>query len=218
MRRYAVIGLGSFGYEVARALFEEKNEVVGIDRSQERVQAVETFSTSAILLDATDSDRLKNIGLEEMDAVIVSTGSQISTSILICYHLKTMGVKQIIVKAEDDNHGKILMQLGAARIIRPGRDMAERLARRLTHPNILEFLPLEEDYSLIQVDPPTSMIGKSLLQLQLRKKYGVYVIAVRELVPERFVVVPPADFVIKNSDILILIGKTKDIARIKELK
>ncbi len=218
MKRYAVIGLGSFGHDVARALFEEKNEVVAIDRSQERVQAMQTLSTSAIVLDATDAERLKNIGLEEMDAVIVSTGAQISTSILICYHLKTLGAKQIIVKAEDDNHGKILMQLGAARIIRPGRDMAQRLARRLTHPNILEFLPLEEDYSLIQVDPPKSIIGKSLGQLQLRKKYGVYVIAVKELVPEKFVVVPPAEFVVKDSDILILIGKVKDIDKIKELK
>ena len=218
MKRFAVIGLGRFGYNVVRALFEEGNEVIAIDRSQERVQAIESFSTSAIVQDATDSEQLKIIGLDEVDAVVVSTGSRISSSILICHHLKTLDIKQIIVRAEDDDHGKILTQLGATQIIRPARDMAFRLARQLTRPNILDFLPLEQDYSLVQIDPPKSLIGKSLRELGLRKKYGVYVIAVKELVPEKMTVVPPAEFVVKDSDILIIIGKIGDINKIKELK
>ena len=218
MKRFAVIGLGRFGHQVARALFEEGNEVIAIDRSQERVQALLAFSTSAIVQDATDSERLKNLGLDEMDAVLVSTGTSISTSVLICYHLKAIGIDQIIVRAEDDDHGKILTQLGATQIIRPARDTATRMARLLTRPNILEFLPLEEDFNLIQVDPPRALIGKTLGEMELRKKYGVYVIAVKELVPEKFVMLPPAEFVVKDSDILMMIGTVKDINRIKELK
>lgn len=218
MKRFAVIGLGRFGHQVARALFEEGNEVIAIDRSQERVQALLAFSTSAIVQDATDSERLKNLGLDEMDAVLVSTGTRISTSVLICYHLKAIGIDQIIVRAEDDDHGKILTQLGATQIIRPARDTATRVARLLTRPNILEFLPLEEDFNLIQVDPPRALIGKTLGEMELRKKYGVYVIAVKELVPEKFVMLPPAEFVVKDSDILMMIGTVKDINRIKELK
>ena len=218
MKRFAVIGLGRFGYNVARALFEEGNEVIAIDRSQERVQAMEAFSTSAIVQDATDSEQLKIIGLDEVDAVVVSTGSRISSSILICHHLKALDIKQIIVRAEDDDHGKILSQLGATQIIRPARDMAYRLARQLTRPNILDFLPLEQDYNLVQVDPPKALIGKSLRELGLRKKYGVYVIAVKELVPEKMNIVPSAEFVVKDSDILMLIGKIEDINKIKELK
>jgi trk system potassium uptake protein TrkA len=218
MKRFAVIGLGRFGYNMARALFEEGNEVIAVDRSQERVQAMEAFCTSAIVQDATDSERLKMIGLDEIDAAVVSTGSRISSSILICYHLKSLDIKEIIVRAEDDDHGRILSQLGATQIIRPARDMAYRLARQLTRPNILDFLPLEQDYSLIQIDPPKPLIGKSLREVGLRKKYGVYVIAVKELVPEKMTVVPPADFVIKDSDILIMIGKIDDINKIKELK
>jgi trk system potassium uptake protein TrkA len=218
MKRFAVIGLGRFGHHMARALFEEGNEVIAIDRSQEKVQAVEAYATSAIVQDATDSEQLKNLGLDEVDAVVISTGSRISSSILICHHLKTLDVQKIIVRAEDDDHGEILTQLGATQIIRPARDMGYRLARQLTRPNILDFLPLEQDYNLVQIEPPKALIGKSLDELELRRKYGAYVIAVKEEAPEKFVMLPPAEFVIKETDILMLIGNIKDIDRIKGLK
>ncbi|MCF8130760.1 MAG: TrkA family potassium uptake protein, partial [Deltaproteobacteria bacterium] len=147
-KRFAVIGAGSFGYHVAKALYENQNEVVAVDRNQERVQAVEPHCTSAVVQDVTDMEALKGLGLEEMDAVIVSTGANIKPSILICFHLSRLGIKRIIAKAEDDDHGEILKQLGATEIIRPGMDMAQRLALRLTSPNILEFLPLEEEYTI----------------------------------------------------------------------
>ncbi|WP_054032644.1 potassium channel family protein [Desulfatitalea tepidiphila] len=218
MKRFAVIGAGSFGYYVARALYENKNEVIAIDRSKERVQAIEPHCTSAIVQDVTDMEALKGLGLKEMDAVIVSTGANIKPSILICFHLSRLGIKRIIVKAEDDDHGEILKELGATEIIRPGMDMAQRLALRLTSPNILEFLPLEEDYTIVQVDPPPSFIGKTLKDLNLRKRYEVYIIAVKELVPERFRMVPDADFTIKDSDVLIMLGRDGDLKKIKELK
>ena len=218
MKRFAVIGAGSFGYYVARALYENKNEVIAIDRSKERVQAIEPHCTSAIVQDVTDMEALKGLGLEEMDAVIVSTGANIKPSILICFHLSRLGIKRIIVKAEDDDHGEILKELGATEIIRPGMDMAQRLALRLTSPNILEFLPLEEDYTIAQVDPPPSFIGKTLKDLNLRKRYEVYIIAVKELVPERFRMVPDADFTIKDSDVLVMLGRESDLKKIKELK
>jgi trk system potassium uptake protein TrkA len=218
MKRFAVIGVGNFGYYVAKALYESKNEVIAIDRNKERVQAIEPHCTSAIVQDMTDTEALKSLGLDEMDAVILSTGSNIKPSILICFHLSRLGIKHIIAKAEDDDHGEILKQLGAAEIIRPGMDMAHRLAMRLTSPNILDFLPLEEDYTIAQVDPPPAFIGKSLLELELRKRYKVNVIAVKELIPERFVMVPGADFTVKDSDILIILGREKDLASIRELK
>jgi trk system potassium uptake protein TrkA len=218
MKRFAVIGVGNFGFYAAKALYESKNEVIAIDRNKERVQAVEPYCTSAILQDVTDMDALKGLGLEEVDAVIVSTGANIKPSILICYHLGRLGVKRIIAKAEDDDHGEILKLLGASEIIRPGMDMAKRLAVQLTSPNILEFLPLEEEYTIAQVAPPAPFTGQSLRDLALRQRYGVNIIAIKELVPERFVMVPPADFVVKDSDLLIMIGKESDLKKIKELK
>ena len=218
MKRFAVIGAGSFGYYVAKALYENKNEVIVIDRHKDRVQAIEPFCTSAIVQDVTDIEALKGLGLNELDGVIVSTGANIKPSILICFHLSRLGINRIIAKAEDDDHGEILKQLGATEIIRPGMDMAHRLAMRLTSPNIMEFLPLAEDYTIAQVEPPPPFIGKSLKDLDLRRRYEVNIIAVKELVPERFIMVPDADFTIKDSDILIIIGKEKVLKEIRELK
>lgn len=217
-KRFAVIGSGSFGYYVAKALYENKNEVIAIDRIKERVQAIEPHCTSAVVQDMTDIEALKGLGLDEMDAVIVSTGANIKPSVLICFHLGRLGIKRIIAKAEDDDHGEILKQLGATEIIRPGMDMAQRLALRLTSPNILEFIPLEEEYTIVQIDPPQSFIGKTLMELELRKRYQVNVIAIKELVPERFIMVPDADFKVKDSDILVILGKESDLTKIRELK
>jgi trk system potassium uptake protein TrkA len=218
MKRFAVIGLGNFGFHAAKALFEDGNEVVAIDTDKGRVQAIDPYSTEAVVLDATDKEALKSLGLENMDGVIVSTGTKISTSILICLYLQENGVKKILAKALDEDHGKILKRVGATEIIHPERDMALRVSRALSHPNILDFIPLADEFDLVQVGPPREFIGKSLKELNLRAKYNVHILAIKELVPENFLLVPPANFVIKDSDILIMLGKSEDIKRIKALK
>jgi trk system potassium uptake protein TrkA len=217
MKRFAVIGLGNFGFHVAKALFEDGHEVVAIDVDRGRIQAIDPHSTEAVVVDATEKDALKALGLEDMDAVIVSTGTKISTSILICLHLQEKGVKKILAKAVDEDHGKILKRVGATGIIHPEKDMAIRVARGLSRPNVLDFIPLGEDFDLVQVAPPREFVGNSLRDLNLRSKYNIHVIAIKELVPENFILVPPASFVIKDSDILIILGKTDDIKKVKAL-
>jgi len=217
MKRFAVIGLGNFGFHTAKALFEDGNEVVAIDMDKGRVQAIDPYSTEAVVLDATDKEVMKSLGLENMDGVIVSTGTKISTSILICLYLQEIGVKKILAKALDEDHGKIMKRVGATEIIHPERDMALRVSRGLSRPNILDFIPLSDEFDLVQVDPPREFIGKSLKELNLRAKYNVHIIAIKELIPENFLLVPPASFVIKDSDILIMLGKTEDIRKIKAL-
>jgi trk system potassium uptake protein TrkA len=217
MKRFAVIGLGNFGFHVAKALFEDGHEVVAIDVDRGRIQAIDPHSTEAVVVDATEKDALKALGLEDMDAVIVSTGTKISTSILICLHLQEKGVKKILAKAVDEDHGKILKRVGATGIIHPEKDMAIRVARGLSRPNVLDFIPLGEDFDLVQVAPPREFVGNSLRDLNLRSKYNIHVIAIKELVPENFILVPPASFVIKDSDILIILGKAEDIKKVKAL-
>jgi len=218
MKKFAVIGLGNFGFFTAKALYEDGNEVIAIDFDKGRIQAIDTHCTEAIVLEATDKERLKTLGLEMMDGVIISTGTKISTSILICYYLQEIGVKRILVKALDEDHGKILKKVGATEIIHPERDMALRISRSLSQPNILDFIPLSDEFDLVQVGPPREFIGKSLKNLNLRAKYNVHIIAIKELVPENFILVPNADFVIKDSDILMMLGKSEDIKQIKALK
>ena len=218
MKKFAVIGLGNFGFHVAKSLFEDGNEVVAIDGDKTRVQAIDPYATEALMMDATEKETLKSLGLENMDGVIVSTGTNISISILICLYLNEIGVKKIIAKAIDEDHAKILKRVGATEIIHPERDMALRVSRNLSRPNVLDFIPLADDYDLVQVDPPRDFIGKSLKDLNLRAKHNVHVIAIKELVPDNFVLAPTADFVIKDSDILVMLGKAVDIKRIKALK
>ncbi|MBU2489344.1 MAG: TrkA family potassium uptake protein [Proteobacteria bacterium] len=218
MKRFAVIGLGTFGFHAARALFAEGNEVVAIDSDRARVQAIDPWSSEAVVADATDRETLENLGLSEMEGIIVSTGAKISTSILICLHLQEIGIRRILAKAVDDDHGKILKKVGATEIIQPEREMARRVARSLVRPNVLDFVPLSDDYDLIQAGPPTEFVGRSIRELNLRARYNVHIIAIKELVPENFILVPPPDFVIKDSDVLMLLGKTKDIEKIRELK
>lgn len=218
MKRFAVIGLGKFGFHIAKILFEEGHEVIAIDSDKNRVQAISSECSEAIVMDATDNEKLVAIGLETMDAVVVSTGTQISNSILICLFLQEIGAKKIVAKAVDLNHAKILKKVGATDTVFPEKDMAGRIARSLSTPNILDFIPLAEDYSLVQVDPPRSFIGKSLRELNLRAKYHINVIAVKELVPDNFVLVPHPDFIVKDSDILMLLGKADGIKRMKELR
>jgi len=218
MKRFAVIGIGKFGFHAAKALYEDGNEVVSIDSDKARVQAIDPHSTEAIVLDATDKDALKALGLENMDGVIVSTGTKIGISILICLYLQEIGIKQILAKALDEDHEKILKRVGATEIIHPERDMALRVSRGLSRPNMLDFIPLAEGFDLVQVGPPREFIGRSLKELNLRAKYNVHIIAIKELVPENFLLVPPASFVIKDSDILVMLGKSQDIKNIKALK
>lgn len=218
MKKFAVIGLGNFGFHAAKALFEDGNEVVAIDGEKVRVQAIDPYATEALVMNATEKETIRSLGLENMDGVIVSTGTNISISILICLYLNEIGVKKIIAKAIDDDHAKILKRVGATEVIHPERDMALRVSRNLSRPNVIDFIPLAEDFDLVQVDPPKEFIGKSLKGLNLRAKYNVQVIAIKEVVPDNFVLAPNADFVIKDSDILVMLGRTKDINRIKILK
>lgn len=218
MKRFAVIGLGRFGFHVAKMLFEEEHEVVAIDKDRNLIQEIDSFCTEAIVMDATDKERLKSLGLDELDGVIVSTGDKISTSILISLYLQEIGVKYILVKAVDEDHSKILKKVGATETIRPEMAMAVRVAKGLSAPNIMDFIPLAKGYNLLQVDPPKSFIGKSIRQLDLRAKYNVHIIAIKERVPENFILVPPPDFIIKDSDILIMLGKSEDMKKIRELK
>jgi trk system potassium uptake protein TrkA len=218
MKRFVVIGLGNFGFHAAKALYEDGNEVLAIDVDKGRVQAIDAYCTEAILLDATDKEALRALGLEGLDGVIVSTGTKISISILICLYLQEIGVRKILVKALDEDHAKILKRVGATEIIHPERDMAIRISRGLSRPNVLDFIPLSDEFDLVQVGPPVAFTGKSLKDLNLRAKYNVHVIAIKELVPENFVLIPPASFVIKDSDILVMLGRSEDIKRIKALK
>ena len=218
MKKFAIIGLGNFGFHIAKALYNDGHEVVAIDMDKARVQAIDPSSSEAIVMDATEKEALQALGLEEMDGVIIATGTNISTSVLICLYLQEIGIKTILAKAMDEDHEKILKRVGATEIIHPERDMALRVARGLSSPNVLDFIPLAKNFNLVQVAPPKEFLGRSLAELNLRARYNVHVIAIKELTTKNLVLAPSADYVVNSSDLLLMLGKSEDIGRIRALK
>ncbi|MBM4306612.1 MAG: TrkA family potassium uptake protein [Deltaproteobacteria bacterium] len=215
MKRVVVIGLGIFGFNIAKDLYENGFEVVAIDKDKEVVQKIRDHSTKAILADGTDKEIMESIGLQEDDVVIVSFGEDLAAATLLTLHLREMKVKRIIVKAPDEDHKHVLEKVGATEVIIPEKEMADKIARGLISPNVLDYIPLSEDYTICELVPPSSFMGKAIGELHLRTKYHIEVIAVREVLPDRIRMVPRADFVIKDSDILVVIGKGEDIQKIK---
>ena len=215
MRRVVVIGLGIFGFNIAKNLYESGMEVIAIDKNKEMIQKIKDFSTKAILADAADMDLLKTIGIQEDDAVIISFGEDLAASTLITLHLKELKVKSIIVKAPNEDHRKILEKVGATEVIIPEKEMAGKVARSLISPNVLDYIPLSQDFTICEIAPPPSFLGKTIGEVQMRKKHRINVIASRDVLTDQIQMIPSADFVIKDSDILVVIGKEQDINKLK---
>ena len=215
MKRVVVIGLGIFGSQLARQLYESGLEVVAIDKNRDVVQRIKDHSTKAVLADATDKEVLESIGIDAKDTVVISFGEDLSASTLLTLYLKEMKVKEIIVKVPNEDYKRILLKVGASEAIIPEREMANKVARSIISPNVLEYLPISEDYTIVELAPPTAFIGKSLVELDLRKKYNLQVIAIRDVLADKLQLVPRASAVIKDSDVLVIIGREEDIRKIK---
>ena len=152
-----------------------------------------------------------------MDAVIICIGTVLSDSILATLNLKEIGVEVVLAKAISEAHGRILQKIGASEILFPEKDMAISLAERLHNPNMLDYLPFLEGYSIIQLASPKIFIQKSLRELNLINQYGVQVIAIKESVPDRMNLIPTAEFIIKDSDTMILLGPNEALDKLRDM-
>lgn len=215
MNRIIVIGLGIFGSNIVKDLFESGFEVIAIDKNKEAIQNIRDYSTKAIVADGMDKEIMNAIGIHEDDTVIISFGEDLAASTLITLYLKQLGVKNIIVKAPNDEHQLILEKVGATDVIIPEKEIARKVAKSLISPNVLDYLPLSDDYMIFEMAPPNSFLGKTIAELQLRGKYHIEVIAIRDIISDRIHMVPQADFVIKDGEVLVVVGKEKDIQKIK---
>jgi trk system potassium uptake protein TrkA len=215
MKRAVVIGLGIFGFNVAKNLFESGFEVIAIDKNRDVVQAIRDHSTKAIVGDGTDKEVMESIGIQQDDVVIISFGEDLAASSLITLHLKEIKVKNIIVKAPNEDHKHVLEKVGATEVVIPEREMADKVTKSLIAPNVLDYIPLSGDYTICEMAPPGTFFGKTIGDLHLRSRYNVDVIAVKEVLSDQVKMVPNANFIIKDSDILVVIGKEKDIQKMK---
>ena len=212
-KQYLIVGLGRFGSALATALSEQGMEVLAIDRDMEHVEDHRHVLTDVVQGDAMERAVLEQIGAANFDVAVVTMGDDIRSSGTITMHLKELGVKYVIAKAADDFHGRMLLKLGADKVVFPERDMGRRMAHNLISGNILEFIQLSPDYTLSEISPLKKWMGKSLLELKLRSEYRINVIAIRT--GEKINASPNADDVIREGDAMIVMGP---IASIRELE
>jgi trk system potassium uptake protein len=207
---YAVIGLGRFGTSIASTLFEAGQEVMGIDIDKDRVDDAQRSLTHAVVLDSTEEDTLKSVGIRNFDYVIVAIGNDMQSSILTVMLLKELGVKHVISKALNKRHGQVLEKVGADWVIYPERDMGERVAHHLLSPNVLNYIELSKEYNIEEILIPSNMTNKSLRELDLRAKYNVNAIAIVR--SENLIISPPPDQIMQNGDKLVMIGHREDLS------
>ncbi|MBU7320749.1 potassium channel family protein [Paenibacillus oleatilyticus] len=208
-KQFAVIGMGRFGSSVAKTLSNLGFEVLAIDSSEQRTQEVSNIVTHVVQADSTDEEALRALGLRNFDVVIVAIGQDIQASILTTIIVKEIGVPKVVVKAQNELHGKVLAKVGADKVIYPERDMGVRVAHHLISSNIIDYIELSEDYSIVEVQAVGQMVGRNLRELDIRAKYGCNVMAIRT--GDKMNIAPHAEDIIKHNDILVVVGTNEDL-------
>ncbi len=214
---FMLIGLSTFNRFLAKYLYERNFEVIAIDNDESRIEKVNGFVSKGIIGDAKEKTFLEKVGVKEVDAVIVSLGGKTDDSIMVVFHLNELDVENIYVKVMEEDHAKILKKIGATEFIFPEQESALRLAQRIDNPNVLDFIPLTDDYSIIDWTPDEKFIGKTLGELRLKNEYGVQVISIEDG-KEKVKLIPRASHVIKKGDILVVIGQNEHLEKLKESK
>ncbi len=228
MKKFIVIGLGNFGFPIAKTLMENNCEVLGLDTNRELVQKYKDLISHAVIGDASRKEVLESLSLKDFDGAVVSIGQDMGSSILITLYLKEIGLPRIIVRATSEDHGKILKLLGVSDVVFPERDMAVRAGSMLAMKNIMDYLPLAGDYGIVEMSPPKTFVGKSLKELQISTRYGCQIIGLKFPSPPGgeqgehdsdtgSMIVPTATDIIAENCIMVVMGKHRDIEKLQLL-
>jgi len=212
-KQFLVVGLGRFGRAVAETLCEAGEEVLAIDRRMDLVEDMKESVTQAVQLDAIDKDALKALGVQDFDVAFVTVASDIKVSGVVTMLLKELGVKQVIAKASDEFHGRMLEKLGADKVLFPERDMGRRIAHNLISGNIIDYLELSPDFSMAEILPEPAWVGKTLKDLDMRAKMGVNVVAIRN--GEVLDAMPTLNTVIHEKDVMLVVSSEENLNRLR---
>lgn len=210
-KTFGVIGLGKFGFNVAKTLTELGAEVIAVDREEEKVKDLSDFVTQTYILDAMDERALKEAGLSNVDIAVVSIGENVEANIIVVMALMELGVKNIVAKAVNPIHGRLLEKLGVTRVVYPERDMAIRISHSLLMRNVLEEIPLTVQHSIFEIKTPSYTVGKALKDLHLPRNYNIIVLAIRR--NNDLFVNPSGEDVIQENDILLLLGENEKVVK-----
>lgn len=229
MKKYIVIGLGNFGFNIASMLVRNNCEVLGMDMDKDVVQKAKDFISYAIVGDASDKEVLESLSIKDFEGAIISIGQDMASSILIALYLREIGISRIVVRAISEDHGKILKMIGVSDVVFPERDIAIRIANKLALKNAIDYLPISEDYGILEVTPPKSFIGKTLKELQISTRFGCQIIGIKYQGTNGLLndlseknlnikIAPTANDIIAENSTMIVIGRHKDIERIQSLQ
>ncbi len=213
IKQFVVFGLGRFGQSVATSLAEAGYEVMVVDQSEEKVQEMSTIVTQAVQADATDQESLKELGIRNFDVAIVAIGKDIQSSIMTTLLLKELNVPYVVAKASTDSHKRVLEKLGADRIISPEQDMGKRLANNLIAGNIIDYIQLSHDYSIMEIAVLPEWHGKSIAELDIRAKYGINIIAIER--NRQIHVTPGPSYILQEDDFIVIVGNNKSIQELE---
>ena len=224
---FAVFGLGTFGLEVCRVISEKGGKVIAVDNQTDLIEKIKNMVTQAILIDSTDEQSLKNAPIEDIDVAVVGIGQNIESSILTTAVLKNLGVPYIVARAVSDIHAQVLKQVGATEVINIEIEEGKRIASRLVSPDILDKVYIGQNQILAEVISSKSMIGKTIIDLDLRRKLDINIISIKHTstkidelgnpVVENIVDFPSPTTIIKKDDILVVVGREKDIEKMKDI-
>lgn len=212
MKQIAVLGLGRFGRSLAKSLEDMGHEVLGVDTSEEIVDEMSEVLTNAVQANVQEENALRQLGITNFDVVVVSIGGDIQASIMTTMLLKEMGVPYIVCKVTTDLHAKIVSKLGADRVIFPERDMGIRLARSIANSDILEFIELSSEHSMLEIHTPQDWAEHTIIESNVRARYGIYIVAIRR--GDEMIVTPGPSETLHKGDILIVIGSNDQLEKL----
>ncbi len=212
-KQFVVFGLGRFGSSLATTLADAGYEVMGVDSCEEKVQDISPIVTQAVQADVTDIDTLRSLGIRNFDVAVVAIGKDMQSSIMTTLLLKEMGIPYVVAKASTEIHQRVLEKIGADRIILPERDMGKRIATNLMAGNIIDYIQLSRDYSIMEISILPQWKSRSIKDINIRAKYNINVIAVER--DGDINITPGPDFILEENDLLVVVGNNKSIQELE---
>lgn len=213
-KQFVILGLGVFGSTIAKTLASFDQEVLAIDKDPECVDRVADFVTKAVIGDITDKDFLSELGVNEFDVGIVAIGDHLEESILGVMNLKELGVNYIVAKAKNKRFMQVLEKVGADRVVRPEKEMGLKIARNLLRTNITDLIQLDDTYSVVEMKPAKEWVGKSIMELDLRKKYNINILGKRNRETQKLEFFIDPKYVLQADDHFLLVADTEKIERL----
>lgn len=217
-KQYVVIGLGVFGSSVASTLSRGGKEVLAIDLDMSCVERMADIVTKAVQADGTDIEQLKVLGIQDFDVAIVAIGDQLEASILTVMNLKELGVKYILAKAKNKQFMQILEKVGADQVVRPEKDMGEKIAKNLLRNHIVDLVELDGGYSVVEMKSPQRWIGKTIKKLNVRATYDFNIIGIKKIGQDHLRMSIDPDAIIESGDQFLIVANTKNIENFDHLE